>query len=94
MTDHDDEEVTHASLAAYSETVCVRCGVKVYYDPNTSWWMDATGVPGCAPAADGTILQHDADWTPEHKAAMAAYEQRERRDCEGPWWGSEMPPLS
>jgi len=45
--------------------MCSRCGRIIVYDASTSWWLDDTGVPGCAPDDDGNVLQHDPVDSPE-----------------------------
>lgn len=45
---------------------CARCSRSLAYDTGTSRWFDDTGLPGCAPSADGAhMLEHDSVWSLE-----------------------------
>lgn len=58
---------------------CGRCGRVIAYDTQTSWWLDESGVPGCAPAEDGRILEHAPQWT---EAALADDDDGDEKDWE------------
>jgi hypothetical protein len=46
---------------------CNRCGRVIAYDSRSSWWLDASGIPGCAPDNEGNVLQHDPNVS-QHEA--------------------------